>query len=147
MTTPSLVARRFQRSESQIVTGWTPQQKCFRSLLVALRDAYYHDRAKLFWARHRLKVEMYKYRSVTDEEEIKHLVAIGHEIAKFMDLHMKFSVQRIVDHNETLKKLPVEEAKEFRKRYIEREEQHDSWCKSRIKMMMRRRPPPPYPFC
>lgn len=128
-------------------SSWSPTQKCYRSLLVAIREAYYYDRAKLFWARHRLKVEVYKYRSVTDEQEVKALVAIGGEIARFIDLHMKFSVQRVVDHNEAIQKLPVDEAKKFRLRYLEREEQHEIWCKTKIKMMMRRRPPPPYPFC
>jgi hypothetical protein len=148
---PSLFTPRYSstttNSTSQISSSWSPQQHCYRTLLIALREAYYYDRAKLFWARHRLKVEMYKYRSLTDEAEIEQCVNIGNEVAKFINLHMKFSVQRIVDHNNAIQKLPVDEAKRFRQRYVEREEQHESWCKSRIKMIMRRRPPPPYPFC
>ena len=153
---PSFFAPRYKKladstsnntNSSIINTSWSPQQKCYRNLLISLRETYYFDRSKLFWARHRLKVEMYKYRSMTDEEEIKQCVNVGNEIAKFINLHMKFSVQRIVDHNETIQKLPVDEAKRFRQKYIQREEEHESWCKSRIKMMMRRRPPPPYPFC
>lgn len=159
-------------SSSMIAGGWTPQQKCFRNLLVAVRGAYYHDRAKLFWARHRIRTEFYKYATIQpsiselgkmmnnnndsgsaavadndDDDKIKSLVAIGNEIGAFVKQHMEFSVQRVVQHNETMEKLPVEEAKRFRQRYLQREEEHESWCKTRIKMIMRRRPPPPYPFC
>ena len=128
--------------------SWSPQQRCFRNLLVALRGAYYHDRAALFWARHRVRVEFYKYSTISgdDSASIESLTSIGNEIASFIKNHMDFSVQRVVDHNETLKRLPVEDAKKFRERYLEREAEHESWCKTRIKLIMRRREPPPYPF-
>ena len=126
---------------------WSPQQKCFRHLLVALREAYYHDRAKLFWARHRVRVEFYKYSEMADGEAIKNVVAITDEAAAFIKQHMQFSVQRIVDHNATLARLPVEEAKRFQQRFKQREEEHESWCKGRLKLILRRRPQPPYPFC
>eukprot|EP00760_Papus_ankaliazontas_P022613 PhM_4_TR1888/c0_g1_i1/m.94055 len=40
---------------------WTRSQHTYRKLCVAIRSAFYHDRAQMFWARHRIKVEMYKY--------------------------------------------------------------------------------------
>lgn len=129
------------------VHQWSPVQRSFRHVLVALREAYYNDRAKLFWARHRVRIEYYKYAETADTEAVAALAAIGEEVAGFVRQHMQFSVQRIVDHNETLARLPVEDAKRFRARFLEREEEHDSWCKTRVKTILRRRPAPPYPYC
>lgn len=126
---------------------WSPAQQCYRDLMVALRGAYYSDRAKLFWARHRVRVEFYKYAAVPAESvDAKQLVGVGREVAKFVDANMKVSVQRIVEHNDTLMKLPVPEAKRFRQRYLEREAEHEAWCKQKVKAMMRRRPAAPYPY-
>lgn len=50
-----------KKKKRRVVAKWTPQQSCYRHLMKALRAAYYNDRSKLFWARHRVLVEMYKY--------------------------------------------------------------------------------------
>ncbi|EPY29492.1 hypothetical protein STCU_03980 [Strigomonas culicis] len=128
------------------MSSWTPQQLCYRSIMRALRAAYFHDRARLFWARHRVLVEMYKYARVTDEEQIRLLVGIGNEIAAFAEHYMKMDVARIVRYNDAMVKLPVEKAKKFRSEYLLSEKQHESWCKQRIRGILERRPPPPYPF-
>jgi polyhydroxyalkanoate synthesis regulator phasin len=113
----------------------------------ALRGAYFHDRSKLFWARHRARLEYYKFATVTDEVAIEQLVGCGKETAVFMAEHMRMSVDRIVKHNEMIQTLPVDEAKRFRTEYLLREKQHDSWCKQKIKVILERRPAPPHPFC
>ena len=128
------------------ISGWTPQQFVYRSLLRGLRDAYYHDRSKLFWARHRARLEFYKYASIEDEVQVKQLVGVTYEIAEFIEEHMKTNVDRIVQHNEKMMSLRVSDAKRFREEYLLREKQHDSWCKQKIKLMMKRRPDPPYPY-
>ncbi|KAL7696133.1 hypothetical protein N2W54_003461 [Lotmaria passim] len=125
---------------------WTPQQRCYRRLMAALRGAYYHDRAKLFWARHRVLVEFYKYSRVEEEKDVALLVGIGNEIATFVAEYMKVDVGAIMQHNEKMLSLPVAKAKRYREEYLLHEKQHDSWCKQKIKQMMDRRPPPPYPF-
>ncbi|RNF20763.1 uncharacterized protein Tco025E_03834 [Trypanosoma conorhini] len=125
---------------------WTPQQLCYRQLMKSLRAAYFHDRSKLFWSRHRVLVEFYKYSSETDEEAVRQLVGVGLEVAAFMQHHMRTDVERIIKHNETMLKLPVDRAKKFRADYLLAEKQHDSWCKQKIKAILKRRPPPPYPF-
>jgi hypothetical protein len=125
---------------------WTPQQHAYRCLLRGLRDAYYHDRSKLFWARHRARIEFYKYASIEDEVQIKQLVGITNEISQFIAEHMKTNVDRIIQHNEKMMSLRVSDAKRFREEYLLREKQHDSWCKQKIKHMMSRRPDPPYPY-
>lgn len=51
---------------------WTPQQSCYRHLMKAIRGAYFNDRSKLFWGRHRVLVEMYKYSSL-DAYDALHL--------------------------------------------------------------------------
>lgn len=112
----------------------------------ALRAAYFHDRAKLFWARHRVLVEFYKYSKVTEENTISHLIGIGKEVAVFANHYMKMNVERIVRHNEAMMKLPADKAKRFREDYFLHEKQHESWCKQKIKNILDRRPPPPYPF-
>jgi hypothetical protein len=132
---------------SPAVTQWTAPQASYRRLLVALREAYYHDRAKLFWARHRARVEYYKYAEVTSAQDAAAAVGIANEVAAFVAHHMRFSVQRVADHNEAIAKLPVEEAKRFRQKYLEREEQHDVWCRTRIREILRRRPAPAFPYC
>lgn len=134
-------------SSVALLGHWTPQQYCYRSLLKGLREAYFHDRSKLFWARHRARIEFYKYSRVEDEEAIKQLVGVGNEIAAFVSEHMRTTVDRIVRHNEKMMSLPVAEAKRFRQEFMLKEKQHDSWCKQKIKAMMQRRPPAPYPFC
>lgn len=128
-------------------TVWSSQQHCFRKLMKALREAYYHDRSKLFWARHKVRIEFYKYSSVADEIEVAQLVGCGNEVAAFVSEHMRASVDRIVHHNQAMMSLPVSEAKRLRQEYLLREKQHDSWCKQKIKTIMARRPLPPYPFC
>ncbi|KAG8344012.1 hypothetical protein TRVL_05163 [Trypanosoma vivax] len=145
MCCKSLSAARAVDSNS-ILLSWTPQQQCYRQLMKSLRSAYFHDRSKLFWARHRVLVEFYKYSEETNVESVKQLVAIGLEVAAFIDHHMRMDVERVVKHNETMMALPVEKAKKFRSEYLLAEKQHDSWCKQKIRSMMKRRPPPPYPF-
>lgn len=54
-----------RRKESR----WTPQQWCYRHLMKAIRGAYFNDRSKLFWGRHRVLVEMYKYSSLVPYDE------------------------------------------------------------------------------
>jgi hypothetical protein len=126
---------------------WTPVQQSFRCVMKALRGAYFHDRSKLFWARHRARLEYYKFATVTDEVAIEQLVGCGNETAVFMAEHMRMSVDRIVKHNEMIQTLPVDEARRFRTEYLLREKQHDSWCKQKIKAILERRPAPPHPFC
>lgn len=46
-----------------VTKNWSPAQRSYRRIMKALRGAYYNDRAKLFWARHRVLVEFYKYSS------------------------------------------------------------------------------------
>lgn len=125
---------------------WTPQQLCYRNLMRSLRDAYFHDRAKLFWARHRVRVEFYKYRGLSEEPLVEQLTNVGNEIADFVSHHMKTNVERIVQHNERMLQLPVAQAKRFHREYFEKEREHESWCRQRIKRLMNRRPPPPYPY-
>ncbi|KPA82430.1 hypothetical protein ABB37_03499 [Leptomonas pyrrhocoris] len=125
---------------------WTPQQRCYRELMRALRGAYYHDRSKLFWARHRVLVEFYKYSRVEEEKDVALLVGIGGEVAAFVTEYMKVDVGAIMQHNEKMLSLPVAVAKRYREDYLLHEKQHDSWCKQKIRLMMDRRPPPPYPF-
>jgi hypothetical protein len=137
-----------QRTVSATIlsSSWTPQQRCFRQLMKALRGAYYHDRSKLFWARHRVLVEFYKYSRVADEKDVALLVGIGNEVASFVSEYMKVDVGAIVKHNEKMVALPVAKAKRYREEYLLHEKQHESWCKQKIRQMMDRRPPPPYPF-
>lgn len=125
---------------------WTPQQLCYRGILKSLREAYYHDRSKLFWARHKARLEFYKYASVEDEQALGQLVGCGNEVAAFVSEHMRLVVERIVKHNETMLSLSVDDAKRFRAEYLLREKQHESWCKQKIKSILLRRPPAPYPF-
>ncbi|KAF8276850.1 hypothetical protein C3747_29g150 [Trypanosoma cruzi] len=125
---------------------WTPQQLCYRQLMKSLRAAYFHDRSKLFWSRHRVLVEFYKYSGETNEEAIRQLVGVGLEVAAFIQHHMRTDVERIIKHNETILMLPPGKAKKFRADYLLAEKQHDSWCKQKIKAILTRRPPPPYPF-
>ncbi|CBZ30446.1 conserved hypothetical protein [Leishmania mexicana MHOM/GT/2001/U1103] len=125
---------------------WTAQQRCFRQLLKSLRGAYFHDRSKLFWARHRVLVEFYKYSRVEEERDVLLLVGIGNEIATFVAEYMKVDVGAIMEHNEKIQSLPVAKAKRYREEYLLHEKQHESWCKQKIRLMMDRRPPPPYPF-
>jgi hypothetical protein len=128
--------------------GWSPQQRCYRGIMRSLRGAYYGDRAKLFWARHRVKVEFYKYSGVAaGGPQPAHLVAVGDDVGRFVAEHMAFSMQRVEAHNATLARLPVVEAKRFRAQYLEKEKEHDSWCKQKIRTMLLQRAPPPYPFC
>ena len=128
-------------------SAWTPQQTCYRNLLKSLRDAYFCDRAKLFWARHRTRVEFYKYSTTQDEASVQQLVGVGNETAAFIKDHMKTSVDRIVQHNDTMMKLSVREAKRFREEFFNQESRHESWCKQKLRTILHRRPPPPYPFC
>lgn len=138
--------RSVAASSSAPLTVWTPQQQCFRQLMRSLRAAYYHDRSKLFWARHRVLVEFYKYAKTEDPKEVDLLVGITNEVGVFVGQYMKTDVERIVKHNEKLLSLPVRQAKEFRQAFFLAEKQHETWCKQRIKAMLERRPPPPYPF-
>nr|CCC90003.1 conserved hypothetical protein [Trypanosoma congolense IL3000] len=140
------VAEVCQAAASRGAGCWSPQQHCYRQLMKSLRAAYFHDRAKLFWARHRVLLEFYKYSGETSEQVVQQLVSIGLEIAAFIDHHMRTDVERIVKHNEMMLALPVVQAKKFRSDYLLAERQHDSWCKQKIKNIMKRRPPPPYPF-
>lgn len=125
---------------------WTQQQLCYRNVLKSLREAFYHDRSKLFWARHKARIEFYKFASVEDEQSITQLVGCGNEVAAFIFEHMRVAVERIVKHNEVMLSLPVDEAKRFRAEYMLKEKQHESWCKQKIKTILLRRPPAPYPF-
>ncbi|KEG15319.1 hypothetical protein DQ04_00111190 [Trypanosoma grayi] len=142
-------------SPAQLVAGtvvtsttprWTPQQQCYRQLMKSLRAAHFNDRSKLFWSRHRVLVEFYKYSGETSEETVRLLVGIGLEVAAFIAQHMRTDVERIIKHNEAMLALPVDKAKKFRSDYLLAEKQHDSWCKQKIKNILKRRPPPPYPF-
>jgi hypothetical protein len=138
------------RSITPVVANstWSPAQVCYRRLMVALREAYVHDRAKLFWARHRVKVEMHKYASLEPASpDARGAIGIGHEVARFVDGMMRFSVQRVLEHNELVAKLPIKDAKLCRERYLVSEHEHEVWCKQRIRAMLRRRPMPPYPYC
>lgn len=132
---------------SAVHAGWTPVQHTYRRLLIALRDAYYHDRSQLFWARHRAKVEIYKYCSLDrDSVDARAALGVADEVATFVGTSMRYSVQRIVDHNALVARLPIPEAKKCRQEFLDREREHDSWCKQRIKTMLRRRPRPPFPY-
>lgn len=126
--------------------GWTAQQMCYRQLMKSLRNAYFHDRSKLFWARHRVLLDFYKYSKAEDPEAIALLVGIGNEVATFVGHYMQMDIERIVRHNDKMMSLPVAKAKRFRADYFLHEKQHESWCKQKIKAMLDRRPPPPYPF-
>lgn len=131
------------------MSKWSAQQHSYRSLMVALRAAYYHDRHRLFWARHKVKVEIYKYASIPKEAENPEtalLLGVSKEVAQFIETHMKFTVERIIDHNDTMLKLPVAEAKKFRQEYYDKEREHDSWCRGKIRTILDRRPPPPFPY-
>ncbi|KAG5493310.1 hypothetical protein GH5_02053 [Leishmania sp. Ghana 2012 LV757] len=134
------------RATSAAAPQWTAQQRCFRQLMKSLRDAYFHDRSKLFWARHRVLVEFYKYSRVEEEKDVLLLIGVGNEIAHFVAEYMKVDVGAIMDHNEKMQSLPVARAKRYREEYLLHEKQHESWCKQKIRLMMDRRPPPPYPF-
>ncbi|KAG5468384.1 hypothetical protein LSCM1_02364 [Leishmania martiniquensis] len=134
------------RASSMVTPQWTAQQRCFRQLMKSLRGAYFHDRSKLFWARHRVLVEFYKYSRVEEEKDVLLLIGIGNEIARFMAEYMKVDVGAIMEHNEKMQSLPVAKAKRYREEYLLHEKQHESWCKQKIRLIMDRRPPPPYPF-
>lgn len=153
---------------------WSPQQRSYRKIMRALRSAYYHDRAALFWARHRVLVEYYKYAAIApqrkEEEEatvreegdtstrpstpssntlnsrVKFLLEISDEVASFIAAYMTLDVGRINGYNNRIATLPIPEAKRVRQEYYHTERQHESWCKQRIKEILQRRPPPPYPF-
>ena len=131
--------------------AWSPQQKAYRALMVALRAAYMHDRHALFWARHRAKVEVYKYASlpkdVASSPESQLLLGLTHEVAEFVGTHLPLRVERIKAHNDKMLRLSVPEAKRFRAEYLEKEAQHDSWCRQKIFAILQRRPPPPFPYC
>lgn len=127
--------------------GWKPQQHAYRRLLCALRDAYYNDRSRLFWARHKARVEFYKYGSLSNDADLEHAVNVCNEISQFISKYMRVSVERIQKHNESILALSVPDAKKFREAYLLREAQHESWCKQKIRDMLQRRPPPPYPYC
>lgn len=142
----STVAPVQQAVRAAAAGSWTPQQLCFRQMMKALRGAYYHDRSKLFWARHRVLVEFYKYSKVDDEASTVQLIGVSNEIADFIQHYMKVDVGAILQHNEKIAALPVAKAKQFREEYLLHEKQHESWCKQKIRLMMDRRPPPPYPF-
>ena len=135
-----------QQSSSSSLT-WSPQQVAYRRLLCSLRDAYYHDRSRLFWARHKARVEFYKHSAITHEEDITQLVNITNEVSHFVGKYMRLSIERIQRHNESILALSVPDAKKFREAYLLREAQHESWCKQKIRDMLQRRPPPPYPYC
>lgn len=77
----------------------------------------------------------------------QHLVNISNECADFIHKYMRVSVDRIVEHNKVMMSLSVSDAKKFRKAYLLREEQHESWCKQKIKQILERRPVAPYPYC
>jgi len=131
--------------------GWTPQQRAYRALMVALRSAYVHDRHALFWARHRAKVDIYKYAELPKDpaqsSETQMLLNLTHEVASFVATHMPVRAERIKAHNDRMLKMPVPEAKRFRQEYLEKEAEHDSWCRQRIFTILQRRPPPPFPYC
>jgi hypothetical protein len=133
-------------NSNSTLSVWTPTQLAYRRVLCALRGAYYHDRAKLFWARHRARVEFYKYGNASDREAaVCH--AVADDAARFVKEHMECTVERIVAHNDAMAKLPVDEAKRLRAQYLEREEQHDVWCRHKLRAILKRRPVPPYPYC
>ncbi|AIN97804.1 hypothetical protein LPMP_203090 [Leishmania panamensis] len=134
------------RATAAAASQWSAQQRCFRKLMKSLRGAYFHDRSKLFWARHRVLVEFYKYSRVEEEKDVLLLVSIGNEIANFVGEYMKVDIGAIMEHNAKMQSLPVAKAKRYREEYLLHEKQHDSWCKQRIRLIMDRRPPPPYPF-
>ncbi len=126
---------------------WTSTQRMYRELMKSIRMAYVGDRAGMFWARHRIKVETYKYASVTNDEEIRLLNGIGLEVSRFMNIHMRCDPDRVMEHNRTMMKLSVEDAKKFRQRYLEKEAEHVTWCHQRIRAILDRRPTAPYPYC
>ena len=127
------------------LTVWTPTQQMYRNLMKAILGAYSSDIAELFWSRHRIKIEIYKYAAAEgDDRELT--IAVGEEVARFVQQHMKIDADRIHEHNETMLRLPVPEAKRFREEYLEREAEHVSWCKQRIKRILAKRPLAPYPY-
>ena len=133
---------------SMVTSGsWTPQQVCCRKLLVALRDAYSHDRSRLFWGRHRALLEFHRYAGLQSPTDVSHCLNIGEEVATFVAINMKVNAQRIHEHNEVMMSLPVDQAKRFREQFLVKEAEHESWCKQKVKTILLRRPPPPYPFC
>lgn len=60
-----------KNNKNTLYGKWSPQQYCFRHLMKALRAAYFNDRSTLFWARHRVLVEMYKYSPLEAYEEVE----------------------------------------------------------------------------
>lgn len=167
-TVPSSAAEKAEEA-----VHWSGPQQAYRRVMKALRGAYYHDRATLFWARHRVLVEFYKYAEVgntvppptsssTEEgsvddgnndargqeqqQHVVRLLQLVDEVADVVETYMQTDVERIIRHNEAMMKLPVDEAKVFRQQYFTAEKQLDSWCRQRIKAILKKRPPPPYPF-
>lgn len=129
-------------------TTWTPVQHSYRQLMKAIQSSYTGDRAGMFWARHRIKVEIYKYSSFpSDCPEYDRLVFISNEVSQFLEQHLAVDVDRINAHNRTLVTLSVADAKRFRREYLSKESEHRSWCMQRIKLLLQKRPPPPYPYC
>lgn len=92
-------------------------------------------------------VYTYSQRNSSPSPQHQHLVNLANECADFVDKYMKVSVERIVEHNEVMMSLSVSDAKKFRKAYLLREEQHESWCKQKIRQILDRRPLAPYPYC
>ena len=125
---------------------WSPQQSVYRKLCKAISVAYGHDRSQLFWARHNVKVEMYKYHQDTPENHVPILLACGAQCAIFIQSYMAPSEERIVAHNRAVKILPLKDAKQYHTEYLKREEDHYVWCRQRLRGMLAQRPPPPFPY-
>jgi len=100
----------------------------------------------MFWARHRIKVELYKYHRRTPPAALPVLLSVADQVAAFVEVYLRPNPERIRSYNEAVSTLPVREAKKYRKDYLEKEREHRVWCRQRLRGLLEQRPPPPYPF-
>ncbi|KNH04698.1 acetylpolyamine aminohydrolase [Perkinsela sp. CCAP 1560/4] len=128
------------------VRKWSPQQEVYRKLCKAIVLAYGHDHSQLFWARHNVKVEMYKYHPETSSKDVETLLNCGAQCAIFISEYMAPSAERIVAHNRAVSFLALHEAKTYHEEYMKREEDHYVWCRQRLRGILSHRPNPPYPY-
>ena len=126
--------------------SWNSSQHLYRKLCQAIRDAYPQDRAQLFWARHKIKLELYKYHKDTPRQDIQSLHRIGLQMATFIREYISPDLEGIKAYNRAVRTLSLREAKLFRQDYLKKEEEHKIWCQQRISGILRQRPLPPYPF-
>lgn len=113
----------------------------------ALWHALSSDRAKMFWSRHRAKVEFYKYSAIPQDSADATLAnSVAAECAQFIQANMVVNVEKIRKYNEAMTKMPIEDAKRFREDYFTREREHDAWCRLKMQGILAKRPRPPYPY-